>query len=123
MSGKGFGKKKIDEKDASIVNDQSVGSDGTETTTLSATESDVELNTKAIENDPSKAILQTKMFKSMKKKEDEELQRKIKELEEEEALIASDPSVGAVPQIVADRMIVRIAGFFGIPVFGGKITA
>jgi hypothetical protein len=30
-----------------------------------------------------------------------------------------DPSVGAVPELVADRMIGRIIAFFGVPVFGG----
>jgi len=34
-------------------------------------------------------------------------------LKEEEDLISSDPSVGAVPEVVADRMIGRIAAFFG----------
>jgi hypothetical protein len=34
-------------------------------------------------------------------------------LKDEEDLISSDPSVGAVPEIVADRMIGRIAAFFG----------
>jgi len=59
------------------------------------------------------------MFKSKQARDIYELDEKIKKLKEEEALIASDPSVGAVPEIVADRMIGRIAAFFGIPVFGG----
>ena len=38
----------------------------------------------------------------------EELDSKIMTLKEEEDLLASDPSVGAVPEIVANRMIGRI---------------
>jgi hypothetical protein len=48
-----------------------------------------------------------------------ELDDKIARLKEEEDLISSDTSVGAVPELVADRMIGRIVAFFGIPVFGG----
>jgi Photosynthesis affected mutant 68 len=50
-----------------------------------------------------------------------ELDEKIARLKEEEDLISSDPSVGAVPELVADRMIGRIVAFFGIPVFGGML--
>ena len=42
----------------------------------------------------------------------EELDSKIKTLQEEEQLLASDPSVGAVPEIVANRMIGRIVRIF-----------
>ena len=49
-----------------------------------------------------------------------ELDEKIARLKEEEDLISSDPSVGAVPELVADRMIGRIVAFFGVPVFGGR---
>lgn len=50
-----------------------------------------------------------------------ELDEKIARLKEEEDLISSDPSVGAVPELVADRMIGRIVAFFGVPVFGGML--
>ena len=66
-----------------------------------------------------KQILSTKMFKDQRNQKISELDDKIRRLREEEELIASDPSVGAVPELVANRMITRIAGFFGIPVFGG----
>jgi hypothetical protein len=66
-----------------------------------------------------KKILSTKMFKDQRTKSMTDLDDKIRRLKEEEDLIASDPSVGAVPEIIANRMITRIAGFFGIPVFGG----
>eukprot|EP00595_Chromulina_sp_UTEXLB2642_P002117 CAMPEP_0196765982 /NCGR_PEP_ID=MMETSP1095-20130614/16437_1 /TAXON_ID=96789 ORGANISM="Chromulina nebulosa, Strain UTEXLB2642" /NCGR_SAMPLE_ID=MMETSP1095 /ASSEMBLY_ACC=CAM_ASM_000446 /LENGTH=153 /DNA_ID=CAMNT_0042125591 /DNA_START=358 /DNA_END=819 /DNA_ORIENTATION=- len=61
------------------------------------------------------------MFKLNRLKQREELNKKIKELKDEEDLIATDPSVGAVPELVANRMITRIAGFFGVPVFGGLL--
>jgi len=78
-----------------------------------------ELDTTVVTKDVDTAILSTKMFKRRANKQEEELERKIQELKEEEDLIATDPSVGAVPELVANRMIARIAGFFGIPVFGG----
>lgn len=64
-------------------------------------------------------IKNTKMFKTSKERRIDDLKEKIKLLQEEEDLIATDPTGGAVPEIVADRMIKRIAFFFGIPVFGG----
>lgn len=64
-------------------------------------------------------ILNTKMFKSDRLRREDILNEKIKRLQAEDDLIASDPSVGAVPELVADRMIRRIAVFFGVPVFGG----
>jgi len=64
-------------------------------------------------------ILSTKMFKSDRLRREDILNEKIKRLQAEDELIASDPSVGAVPELVADRMIRRIAVFFGVPVFGG----
>lgn len=66
-----------------------------------------------------KAIESSKLFKSTRARQEALLDEKIARLKEEEDLIASDPSVGAVPEIVADRMIGRIAAFFGVPVFGG----
>jgi hypothetical protein len=64
-------------------------------------------------------ILNTQMFRSVKARDEERLNEKIQLLKDEEELIATDPSVGAVPEIVANRMIGRIAWFFGVPVFGG----
>ena len=52
-----------------------------------------------------KEILSTKMFKNIEKKREEALNEKIQRLREEEELIASDPSVGAVPELIANRMI------------------
>ncbi|KAJ1403805.1 hypothetical protein B484DRAFT_338303 [Ochromonadaceae sp. CCMP2298] len=59
------------------------------------------------------------MFQRQKSRKQEILREKIEKLREEDELIATDPSVGAVPELVADRMIRRIAVFFGVPVFGG----
>eukprot|EP01031_Cornospumella_fuschlensis_P035780 gene35780-43398_t len=67
------------------------------------------------------AILSSKMFKKKRAATVEAIQSKLDKLKEEEALVASDPSVGAVPEIVANRMIRRIAFFFGLPVFGGLL--
>lgn len=122
MSGKGFGKKK------SPVVDKIVE---VESSTLKIPESSAEISQQIENNDRemigkgvesldevvtrSKSALKSKMFEARK----DDIAQKIKELQEEEALIASDPSVGAVPEIVANRMIARMAGFFGVPVFGG----
>eukprot|EP01041_Mallomonas_annulata_P011407 gene11407-23866_t len=57
--------------------------------------------------------------KTVRQMREEQLDAKIAELKEEEDLLASDPSVGAVPELVANRMITRISAFLGIPVFGG----
>jgi hypothetical protein len=65
------------------------------------------------------AMSNTDMFQKERAKRLKNIKEKRTILEEEEALIASDPSVGAVPELIADRMIRRIAFFFGIPVFGG----
>ena len=82
--------------------------------------SDIAKNLKDESTDElEKKILGTKMFQDQRTRSRLELDDKIRRLKEEEDLIASDPSVGAVPEIIANRMITRIAGFFGIPVFGG----
>jgi hypothetical protein len=64
-------------------------------------------------------ILNTQMFKKKMTRDQEDLEDKIRRVREEEELISQDPSVGAVPEIVADRMLGRIIAFFGVPVFGG----
>ena len=58
-------------------------------------------------------------FKRMREQREQELDEKIARLAEQDAAVAADPSVGAVPQRVADRMITRIALGAGLPVFGG----
>lgn len=65
------------------------------------------------------AIKSSQVYQSTTSRQELELQEKIDKLREEEELLAQDASVGAVPEIVANRMIGRIAAFFGIPVFGG----
>ena len=49
----------------------------------------------------------------------EALDEKIERLRVQEAELMEDASVGAVPEIVANRMISRITAFFGVPVFLG----
>ncbi len=55
-------------------------------------------------------IESTPFFQKKKKSRVELLDEKIRRLKEEEDLIASDPSVGAVPELVANRMLGRIVG-------------
>lgn len=62
------------------------------------------------------------LYATPRARREAELDEKIARLKEEEDLISSDPSVGAVPELVADRMIGRIVAFFGVPVFGGMQT-
>jgi hypothetical protein len=64
-------------------------------------------------------IESTALFKSNRERDEALLDEKIARLKEEQDMLATDPSVGAVPEMVADRMIGRIATFFGVPVFGG----
>jgi hypothetical protein len=59
------------------------------------------------------------LYQTPRARREAELDEKIARLKEEEDLIATDTSVGAVPELVANRMIGRIIAFFGIPVFGG----
>lgn len=77
------------------------------------------LRASANETDVDEQIKKSRMYQSITARRLSELDDKIRKLKEEEALIASDPSVGAVPELVANRMIRRIGFFFGIPVFGG----
>jgi hypothetical protein len=65
------------------------------------------------------AINSSPRFTRMRDARERELDEKIRRLKEQDDEVALDPSVGAVPQVVADRMITRIATFFGVPVFGG----
>jgi hypothetical protein len=71
--------------------------------------------------DPIALIESTPRYKNIRERRNAELDEKIRKLKEEDDLIASDPSVGAVPEIVANRMIGRIVAFLGIPVFGGML--
>ena len=77
------------------------------------------LRASANETDVDEQIKKSKMYQTISARRLSELDDKIRKLKEEEALIASDPSVGAVPELVANRMIRRIGFFFGVPVFGG----
>lgn len=107
-AGKGFGKKKVTIKEPdqkqpfnSRLNPDS--SDSPEdAVAISATRSE-----------------EKNLYVTPRARREAELDEKIARLKEEEDLISSDPSVGAVPELVADRMIGRIVAFFGVPVFGG----
>jgi len=91
---KGFGKKKtqpVIEESVEIKSKPIIASE--------------EIETEKKNGDIEKEILSTKMFKNIEKKREEALNDKIQKLREEEELIASDPSVGAVPELIANRMI------------------
>ena len=136
--GGGFGKPKVEEAIESPKQSSSPLSSST-TKLMDFQSVDSDSNTKQVSDDSNvinksdiaknlkdestdeveKKILSTKLFQDQRTRSKLELEDKIRRLKEEEDLIASDPSVGAVPEIIANRMITRIAGFFGIPVFGG----
>ena len=129
-AGQGFGKKKkVHENSASrdaselksinIMNPGAGEDSGINSTTMN---SDSESRSSEMNLDPvdlDAAIESSKLFKTTRARQEALLDEKIARLREEEEMLATDPSVGAVPEIVADRMIGRIATFFGIPVFGG----
>lgn len=116
QSGKGFGKpiKDIEStSDGSKLTDKQLASS---TSTSSSINSDIESTNNGNVDD---MIQNTDMFKKKRQFQQESLDEKIQRLRDEEELLASDPSVGAVPELVANRMLGRIIVFFGIPVFGG----
>jgi Photosynthesis affected mutant 68 len=102
--GKGFGNSAKPEKPA-------------ETTTLPSEQAD--LKTQQADDSFKEVYEKTDYFKKELKKREDALDEKIQRLREEEQLMASDPSVGAVPELVANRMLGRIVVLAGLPVFGG----
>lgn len=110
--GKGFGKKEPAPvvEEPIIVPEQYLVPDGQPST---------QLGDAKLPDNLKDVMRNTEMFQTARESRLRSIKAKKSILEEEEALIASDPSVGAVPELVADRMIRRIAFFFGIPVFGG----
>lgn len=132
-SGQGFGKKKAASKAESARNVEELkgmnimgsaidGDEkgvGTSTEMASSGEANDSLRTSSGPVDLNDAIESSKLFKSTRARQEALLDEKIARLREEEEMLATDPSVGAVPEMVADRMIGRIAAFFGVPVFGG----
>lgn len=104
-TGKGFGKKKVAVKETSAKQPFNT-----------------RLNSES-ETPESTAIVRSKdenLYQTPRARREAELDEKIARLKEEEDLISGDTSVGAVPELIADRMIGRIIAFFGVPVFGGK---
>jgi hypothetical protein len=125
-SGKGFGKTKP-KSDSSSNNilDNSIPTFSLETTGNSPISKTLENDniepSLSKDSDLDTLIKNTEMFKSKREYRENILQSKIEQLKQEDDLIASDPSVGAVPELVANRMLGRIITFFGIPVFGGLL--
>ena len=109
-SGKGFGKKKEAVKELDQKQPFNTRLNPTEESTSDATSSS---NIKVEEK---------RSYITPRARREAELDEKIARLKEEEDLLSTDPSVGAVPELVADRMIGRIVAFFGVPVFGGELT-
>eukprot|EP01039_Chlorochromonas_danica_P009617 gene9617-10632_t len=64
-------------------------------------------------------IVRSKMYVDRRFRKEQSIQGRIDILREEEQMILSEPGGGTLPEYVADRMIKRIAFFFGVPVFGG----
>ena len=119
---KGFGPVKKDignDADASVVTQRSSRVDMVDKLETVQESAVVDGSDKGVAMSEDDMILNTKMFKSDRLRREDLLNEKIKRLKAEDDLIATDPSVGAVPELVADRMIRRIAVFFGVPVFGG----
>lgn len=109
-SGKGFGKK----REAVKESDQKQPFNTRLNPTTESTADDVTSSNITVEEKRS--------YITPRARREAELDEKIARLKEEEDLLSTDPSVGAVPELVADRMIGRIVAFFGIPVFGGERT-
>lgn len=116
--GKGFGKVVEVAKTSSADTETATITTSQDFTTADIASNEVKSESTNILTDNEK-IRSTKLFRKMKLEKIRSLEEKLKYLKDEETLIASDPSVGAVPELVADRMIKRITLFFGIPVFGG----
>jgi len=112
-SGKGFGKKK--EPTAAAM---PLASESTAATESASEQTTLPTSTSSSSSFESK-FESTNYYKTEIKKREAALDEKIAKLREEEELMASDPSVGAVPELVANRMLSRIVVLAGIPVFGG----
>lgn len=127
-SGSGFGKPSIAEKSnnsnaaqaAAVVTgidnsyDSKIGSVDIGSSSISSG------NSIDGDGDSDKKVAQY-MYENVTVKRERILEEKIRILREREAIIEEDVSVGAVPELVANRMIKRIIGFFGIPVAIGMI--
>eukprot|EP00597_Dinobryon_sp_UTEXLB2267_P005311 CAMPEP_0170061670 /NCGR_PEP_ID=MMETSP0019_2-20121128/3159_1 /TAXON_ID=98059 /ORGANISM="Dinobryon sp., Strain UTEXLB2267" /LENGTH=229 /DNA_ID=CAMNT_0010267575 /DNA_START=82 /DNA_END=771 /DNA_ORIENTATION=- len=112
---KGFGKSNKKTPEPNVTAPQAIETTSTPTsTTITTNVEDITTIT-----NPDDLILRTDLFKRKESRREDNLVDMKRRLKEEEDLISTDPSVGAVPEVVADRMIGRIAAFFGIPVFGG----
>ena len=122
QSGKGFGKptkntENNNLEESSLITDRPTLSSSS---TSSSDDASTTTTTSSTMNGNVEDIIQnTDMFKKKRQVQQESLDEKIQRLRLEEELLASDPSVGAVPELVANRMLGRIIVFFGIPVFGG----
>jgi hypothetical protein len=124
---KGFGPKKvIAPNDSASYDKVQVQRDG-DGNLVSPSLNDDEMSTKPIDTAPS-SIKSTAtdskdidkyMYDKIISKKEILLEEKIRALREQEFELSQDLSVGAVPELVANRMIGRIVSFLGVPVFLG----
>ena len=91
-AGQGFGKKKAEPSPETT-------SESKTTETMTGTEAAAMMKTPETK----------RLYETPRARREAELDDKIRRLKEEEDLLATDSSVGAVPELVANRMITRIA--------------
>lgn len=117
-SGTGFGTKKVESEPIEDDSNASLNVENSEVAPKELLESNEEsINTSSMSTDD--IIKSTSMYKKARQRQEMELDEKIQKLQQQEIEQAADPSVGAVPELIANRMITRIAWFLGIPLFGG----
>lgn len=71
---------------------------------------------------PTTADVQSPLLRQLldqERQREEALERDIEDLKERDAYVSSTADAGRLPEVVANRMALRMATFGGIPVFGG----
>ena len=121
-SGKGFGKQnKIIEENVEIPTiDNSIASSSstineesqqplriskTSSQPIIPKDNNIDINANVNPSNIDDVIQNTDLFKKKRQSREYTLNENIKKLQEEEDLIATDPSVGAVPELVANRYV------------------
>ena len=122
---KGFGPKRVIVPSDSVKYDKvQVQRDG-DGNLISPTTDDNTVPTEATDTIPSiltatdSKDIDKYMYDKIMLKKEISLEEKIRALREQEFELSQDLSVGAVPELVANRMIGRIVSFLGIPVILG----
>jgi hypothetical protein len=119
-SGTGFGTKK---RNAAVIEKREVqNADHVEPVFITPSKANGDDRTDPPPNDSIIAddmIRNSQMFKRDRERRLAELQAKVQRIATEEQLEREQPQSGTVPEAVANRMLRRIAVFFGIPVLAG----